>query len=103
MDGAQVGVFEESNEVGFRGFLKGEDGAALESELGFDVVSDFSDESLEWKFSDEEVSRLLVSPDFSEGDGSWAESVGLLDASGGGGSLSGSLGGKLFSGDFRSG
>ena len=55
------------------------------------------------KLSDEELSRLLVSSNFSERDRSGSVSVRLLDSTGGGGALSGSLRGKLFSGRLSSG
>ena len=66
-------------------------------------MSDFSDESLEGQFSDEEVSAFLVLSDFSKGDGAWSESVGFLDATGGWGALAGCLGGELLAGSFGSG
>ena len=80
MDGAEVGVFEETNEVGLGGFLESEDGRGLESEVVLELGGDFSNESLERKFSDEEFSALLESSDFSESDCAWSESVGFLDS-----------------------
>ena len=56
VDGAEVGVLEEGDEVGLGGFLEGEHGGALESEFLLELVGDFSYESLEGEFSDEEVS-----------------------------------------------
>ena len=50
-----------------------------------------TDESLEWEFSDEKLGALLESSDLTESDGSWSESVGILDATGGGGLLGSSL------------
>ena len=55
VDGAQVGVFKETDEVSFGGFLKGHDGGGLESKISLEVLGDFSDESLEGKFSDEKL------------------------------------------------
>ena len=91
VDGAEVGVLEESNHVGLRSLLEGEDGRGLEAELASVLRGDFTDESLEWELSDEELGGLLESSDLSESDGSWSESVWLLDTSGGGGLLGGSL------------
>ena len=103
VNGAQVGVFEEGDEVSLGSFLKGQNSGALESEFLLELVGDFSDESLEGKFSDEEVSWLLVFSDFSEGNCSGFESVGFLDTGGDGGALSGDfLGNQLFSGDLLS-
>ena len=59
----------------------------LESEVGLEILSDFTDKALEWKLSDQEFGTLLVSSDFSQGDGSWLVSVGLLDTSCGWGRL----------------
>ena len=79
VDSAEVGVFEKSDHVSFSGFLEGKDGVGLESQVGFEVGGNFSDNSLERKLSNEEFSGFLVLSDHSEGDGSWSESVGLLD------------------------
>ena len=102
MDGAEVGVFEKSNHVGFGGFLESEDGRALESEVVLEFGSDFTDESLEGELADEEFSGFLEFSDFSEGDSSGSESVGSLDTTSGL-SLSGGLGSDVLSGVLSSG
>ena len=38
----QICVFEESHEVGFRSFLQGHDGRTLETQIGFEILSNFS-------------------------------------------------------------
>ena len=103
VDGAKVGVLEEANEVGLGGLLEGKDGRSLEAEVGLEVLSDLADETLEGQLADEEVGRLLVATDLTEGDGSGAITVGLLDTSGGGGRLAGGLGGELLAGGLASG
>ena len=103
MDCAKVGVFEESDKVGFSCFLKGQDSRALESEFSFVFMSDFPDKSLEWEFSDQKVSALLVFSDFSEGNCSGSETMWFLHASGGWGGFSGGLVSELFSWGFRTG
>ena len=60
VDGAQVGVFEEPDEVRFGGFLEREDGAGLEPEVGLEVLGDLADEALERELADEELGGLLV-------------------------------------------
>jgi histone H3 len=92
MDSAEVSVFEESDEVGFGGFLKGHHSGALESQVSLEFLGDFSDQSLEGELSQQEISGFLIFSDFSEGNGSGSESVGLLDATGGRGLFAGSLG-----------
>jgi len=104
MDGAHVGVLEESDQVGFGGFLEGHHGGALESSLDLDFVGNLFDKSLEGELSHQELGGSLVLPDFSDGHGSGFETVGLLDSAGGGGGL---LGGGLLvvllSGSLHSG
>ena len=95
MDGAKVGVLEESNKVGLGGLLEGQDGGGLEPEVGLEVLGDLPDEPLEWKLPDEELGGLLVPPDLPQGDGSGPVPVRLLDASDGRGGLPGGLGSQL--------
>ncbi len=103
VDGAQVGVLEETDEVGLAGLLEGHDGGGLEPQVGLEVLGDLPDQALEGKLADEELGGLLVAPDLTESDGTGPVPVGLLDATGGGGALAGSLGGQLFPGGLASG
>ena len=95
MDGAQVGVLEQTDQVGLASLLQGHDGRGLESKVSLEVLGDFSDKTLEGQLADEQLSGFLVPPDLSQGHGSGPVSVGLLDASGSRGALAGSLGGEL--------
>ena len=83
VDGAEVGVLEEADHVSLRGLLESEDGAGLETELVSVLRGDLTDESLEGKFSDEELGALLETSDLTESDGTGSETVGFLDAVGG--------------------
>lgn len=56
VDGAQVGVFKETNQVSFGSFLKSHDGRGLESKVGFEVLGDFTNQSLEGQFADQQFS-----------------------------------------------
>jgi len=103
VDGAEVGVLEQSHEVGLRGLLESHHGGTLEPEVGLEVLGDLTHESLERKFADEKLGGLLVSPDLSEGDSSWSVTMGLLDSSGGWGGLPGGLGGELLPWGLSSG
>lgn len=69
MDGAQVGVFEEGDEVGLDGLLERTNGRALEAEVALEVLGDFTDQALEGELADEKLSRLLVTTDLTESDG----------------------------------
>ena len=103
MDGAQVGVLEETHKVRLTRLLKSHDGRALEPQVSLEVLGDLSHQTLEGQLADEELSGLLVSPDLTESHSSGPVSVGLLDSSGGGGRLPGSLGGELLPGSLSSG
>jgi hypothetical protein len=82
VDGAQVGVLEKRDEVGLNGLLESADGRALEAEVALEVLGDLTDETLEWELADEELGRLLVATDLTEGDGTRLVPVRLLDTTG---------------------
>ena len=103
VDGTQVGVLEESDQVGLGGLLEGKDGGSLETEIGLEVLGDLTDQALEGQLADQEVGRLLVPADLTESDGSGAVPVGLLDSASGGGRFAGRLGGELLAGSLSSG
>jgi len=100
VDGAQVGVLEETDQVSLGGLLQSHDGGRLESEIGLEVLGDFTDQSLEGQLADQQLGRLLVSTDLTKSDGTGTVAVRLLHATGSGGGLAGSLGGQLLSGSL---
>ena len=71
MDGAEVGILEEGDEIGFDGLLKRTDGGALEAEVGLEVLRDFTDKTLEGELSDQKFGRLLVATNLTKSDGTW--------------------------------
>ena len=103
MDGAEVGVLEESDHVGFGCFLEGKHGRGLESEVSLEFGGDLTDESLEGELADEELSALLESSDFTESDGARSESVGFLDATSSGSLLLCLLVGEVLAGLLATG
>ena len=100
VDGAKVGVFEETNEVGLGGFLEGEDSGALETEVVLELGGNLADESLEGELADEELGGLLETSDLTESDGTWSEAVGLLDTTSSDDLLGSLLVGDVFAGSF---
>jgi len=81
VDGAQVGVLEETHKVSLAGLLESTDGSALEPEVSLEILCDLTNKTLEGQLADEQLSGLLVSSDLTESDSSWPVSVGLLDSS----------------------
>jgi histone H3 len=69
VDGAQVGVLKEGDEVGLNGLLKSTDGRGLEAEVGLEVLSNFTNKTLEGQLADQELSGLLVATNFTQSDG----------------------------------
>jgi len=95
VDGTQVGVFKETNEVSLGGFLESHHGRGLEAEVSLEVLSDFTHKSLEGQLADKQFSALLVATDFTKGDGTRPVPVGLLDTTSGRSRFTGSFGGQL--------
>ena len=81
VDGTEVGVLKEADEVSLRGFLEGHDSRGLEAEVSLEVLGNLTDETLEGELPDEELSALLVTTDLTEGDGTGPVTMGLLDTS----------------------
>jgi len=102
VDGAQVGVLEQTNQVSLAGLLEGHDGGALESEVGLEVLGDLTDQTLEWELADQKLGALLVTTDLTESHCSGPVTMGLLHSSSSWGALAGSLGGQLFPGGLSS-
>jgi histone H3 len=95
MDGTKIGILKERNEVSFNGFLEGTDGRRLEAKVGLEVLSDFTNETLEGELSDQKLGRLLITTDLTESDGTRLISVRLLDTTMAWGTLTSSLMSKL--------
>ena len=100
MDGAQVGVFKETNEVSLASFLKSHDSRALETQIGLEVLSDFSHKTLEGQLADEQLGRFLVTTDLTKSDCTRPVTVRFLDSTGCGRALTSCLCGELFSWGF---
>jgi hypothetical protein len=95
VDGAQVGVLEQPDEVRLRGLLESQHRVALEPQVGLEVLGDLADEALERELADEQLRALLVFADLPERDGAGAEAVRLLHAAGGRRGLARRLGRQL--------
>ena len=97
VNGTQVGIFEKTNQVSLASLLESHNSRALESKISLEVLGNFTNQTLEGQFSDQQFSALLVTTDLSQCYGSWPVSVWLLHASCCWGTLTSSLGSKLLS------
>jgi len=52
VDGAEVGILEEGDEVSLDGLLKSADGRGLETEIGLEVLSNLTNQALERELAD---------------------------------------------------
>jgi hypothetical protein len=103
VDGAEVGVLEEPDEVGLGGLLQRGDGGALEAEVGLEVLRDLPHQPLEGELADQQLCALLVLADLTERDGAGAEAVGLLHPAGRRRGLARRLGRQLLAGRLAAG
>jgi len=97
MDSSQVCVFEQRNKICLCSFLQCHYRGRLEAKISLyqvsitpgpsrdqtiaylEILSNLANKSLKRQLSDQELGRLLVSPYFTESNGSRAESVWFLD------------------------
>jgi hypothetical protein len=92
VDGAQVGVLEEGDEVSLDGLLQSTDGRGLEAEIGLEILGNLANETLEGELSDQKLGGLLIATNLTQSDGSRLIAMGLLNTSGGGCRLASGLG-----------
>ncbi|TQD76210.1 hypothetical protein C1H46_038237 [Malus baccata] len=92
---SKVGILEQSHQVRLRRLLERRHGAALEPQIGLEVLGDLPHQPLEWQLADQELRALLVLPDLSQRHRSRPEAVRLLHSSGRRSRLPGCLGGQL--------
>ncbi|KVI00645.1 hypothetical protein Ccrd_021110 [Cynara cardunculus var. scolymus] len=57
----KISVLEKPDQISLRGFLERSDGATLKPQIGLEILCDFPNQSLEWKFPDQKLGTLLVS------------------------------------------
>jgi len=93
VDGAQVGVLEQTHQVCFRSLLQGKHRMALETKISLEILGNLPNKPLEWKLPYEQVSALLVLADFTKSNSPRAVTVRLLHSPSCGRRLTGSLGG----------
>ena len=76
VDGGQVGVLEQAHQVGLSSLLQGQHCAALEAQVGLEVLGDLTHQALEGQLADQQLRALLVLADLTQSHGSRAVSAG---------------------------
>merc|ERR1739845_188233 len=78
MDCAQVCIFHQPNQIRLGSFLKSHNSTRLETQIRLEILSYFTNQTLEGQFAQQQLRRLLVTSDFTEGHSSRPISVWLL-------------------------
>jgi hypothetical protein len=65
MDGTEVSVFEQTNQIRLRRLLQRQHRVALETQVSLEILSNLTDQPLEWELPDQKFGTLLVLADFS--------------------------------------
>ena len=100
VDGAQVGVFKQTNKVSLASFLKSHHSGALETQVGLEILSDFSHETLEGQLANQQLGGFLVTTDLTKSDCTRPVTMRFLDSTGGRRALTSGLCGELFAWSF---
>ena len=65
MDGAKVGILEQSNQVCLTCLLKCQYGRGLETQIGLEVLGNLTDQTLEGCLADQKFGGLLILTDLT--------------------------------------
>jgi len=95
VNGAQVGVLKETNQVGLACLLQRRDGLALKTQVGLEVLGNLADQALERQLANQQLGALLVAANLAQGNGARAVAMRLLHTAGGRCALAGGFGGEL--------
>ena len=75
MDGAEVGVFEQTYEVRLRRLLQAQHRRRLAPQLLVEAPHDLSDQPLKWQLANQQLGTFLVPPDLAQRHGARADCV----------------------------
>lgn len=82
VNGTEIGVLEESNQISLSSFLQRGYSTALEPQICFEILCDLAHETLEGKLSDQQLGAFLILSDLPQRHRTWPESVRLLHTAG---------------------
>ena len=69
VDGSQVGVLEQTHQIGLSSLLQGQDGTALEAQVGLEVLGNLTHQALEGQLADQQLRALLVLANLTQSHG----------------------------------
>jgi len=80
VDGAEVGVFKQVDQIRFTRLLKSHESVRLEAQIHLEVLRDLAHETLEGQFAKEKLRRLLVAVNLAKCHRTRTIAMRLLDA-----------------------
>ena len=80
MDGAEVCVLKQGDQVCLASLLKSQDGDRLPAEVGLEVLADLAHQALKGNLTDKKLGGLLKFANFSQGPSTRAEAEAALHA-----------------------
>jgi len=95
VDGTEIDVLKEADEIGLSSFLQSEHSGGLEAEVGLEVLCYLAHETLEGQLADEKLGGFLVLPYLSQSHRARSVALWLLHAACCWRALPGGLGGEL--------
>lgn len=96
VNGAEIGIFEQSNKVSLARFLQSHNGRALEAKIGLEILGDLTNQSLEREFANQQLRAFLVATNFTKSNSSRTVTMRLLHTSSCGRALTRSFRRQLF-------
>ena len=100
VDGAQVGVFKQTNKVSLASFLKSHHSRALETQICLEILSDFSHKTLEGQLADQQLGGFLVTTDLTKSDRTRPVTMRFLNSTGSRSALTSCLSSELLTWSF---
>jgi len=97
VNGAQIRVLKQTHEVGLARLLQRHHRGTLESQVGLEILCDFTDETLKRQLANEQLGGLLVATDLTQRHSSGPVTMRFLHTTGGWSAFPRRLGRQLFS------
>ena len=82
MDGAQVGVLKQTDQVSLARLLQSHHGRALEAQISLEVLCNLTHQALETQLADQQLGRLLLATDLTKCHSSRPVTMRLLHSAG---------------------
>jgi len=100
---AQIGIFEQADQISFDSLLESKNSGALEAKIGLEILGNFPNQTLEGQLPYQKLGAFLIFSDLTQSNGSWPVAVRLFHAATSRSGLAGRLRGELLPGGLAAG